>query len=257
MFFQVLIIREKLADLYESEQQWSKAAQMLSGIDLDSGMRCGIVFFIFYNKIRYSCSLSQLRMYSFCFISARVIDDTFRLSKCVQIARLYLEVLTSWCNCIFMLKRFHLVHANMNESCHGVGCRPVVNGCRYFILKRIVLQTGVCVSDQQSLHLLLVYFFHLWTYTLHLVLTDSRIRGSYEYGGSESSFHQQLYILQDDDAVNAEAFINKASFLVSSSQQEVLNLQYKVWHLSESKDGCFLRSFNICLILFDVSFSCH
>lgn len=37
--FQVLIIREKLAELYESEQQWSKAAEMLSGIDLDSGMR--------------------------------------------------------------------------------------------------------------------------------------------------------------------------------------------------------------------------
>jgi uncharacterized cysteine cluster protein YcgN (CxxCxxCC family) len=37
-----------------------------------------------------------------------------------------------------------------------------------------------------------------------------------------------LLILQDDDAVNAEAFINKASFLVSSSQHEVLNLQYKV-----------------------------
>ncbi|KAL6504404.1 COP9/signalosome complex subunit Csn4 [Orobanche gracilis] len=87
----VLVIREKLAQLYESEQLWSKAAQMLSGIDLDSGMR--------------------------------VIDDTFRLSKCVQIARLYLE---------------------------------------------------------------------------------------------------------DDDAVNAEAFINKASFLVSNSQHEVLNLQYKV-----------------------------
>ncbi|PRQ53449.1 putative proteasome component (PCI) domain, ubiquitin-conjugating enzyme/RWD [Rosa chinensis] len=33
---------------------------------------------------------------------------------------------------------------------------------------------------------------------------------------------------KDDDAVNAEAFINKASFLVSSSQHEVLNLQYKV-----------------------------
>ncbi|KAG6787526.1 hypothetical protein POTOM_009167 [Populus tomentosa] len=88
---QVLIIREKLAELFESEQQWSKAAQMLSGIDLDSGMR--------------------------------IIDDTFRLSKCVQISRLYLE---------------------------------------------------------------------------------------------------------DDDAVNAEAFINKASFLVSNSQHEVLNLQYKV-----------------------------
>jgi COP9 signalosome complex subunit 4 len=30
---------EKLAELYESEQQWSKAAQILSGIDLDSGIR--------------------------------------------------------------------------------------------------------------------------------------------------------------------------------------------------------------------------
>ncbi|KAL6295733.1 COP9 signalosome complex subunit 4 [Prunus avium] len=88
---QVLIIREKLAELYESEQQWSKAAQMLSGINLDSGMR--------------------------------VVDDTFKLSKCVQIARLYLE---------------------------------------------------------------------------------------------------------DDDAVNAEAFIHKASFLITSIQHEVLNLQYKV-----------------------------
>ncbi|CAD6202493.1 unnamed protein product [Miscanthus lutarioriparius] len=88
---QVVVIREKLAELYESEQQWSKAAQMLSGIDLDSGIR--------------------------------MLDDTNKLSKCVQIARLYLE---------------------------------------------------------------------------------------------------------DDDAVNAEAFINKASFLVTSSHQEVLNLQYKV-----------------------------
>lgn len=36
------------------------------------------------------------------------------------------------------------------------------------------------------------------------------------------------FLWQDDDAVNAEAFINKASFLVSNSQHEVLNLQYKV-----------------------------
>ncbi|XP_058077360.1 COP9 signalosome complex subunit 4 isoform X2 [Magnolia sinica] len=56
---QVLVIREKLAELYESEQQWSKAAQMLSGIDLDSGIR--------------------------------MMDETYKLSKCVQIARLYLE----------------------------------------------------------------------------------------------------------------------------------------------------------------------
>ncbi|XP_039146882.1 COP9 signalosome complex subunit 4 [Dioscorea cayenensis subsp. rotundata] len=88
---QVIVLREKLAEMYESEHQWSKAAQMLSGIDLDSGIR--------------------------------VLDETYKLSKCVQIARLYLE---------------------------------------------------------------------------------------------------------DDDAVNAEAFINKASFLVSNSPHEVLNLQYKV-----------------------------
>ncbi|PKU71304.1 COP9 signalosome complex subunit 4 [Dendrobium catenatum] len=87
---QVLAFREKLADLYESEKQWSKAAQMLSGIDLDSGIR---------------------------------IDDAKKLSKCVKIATLYLE---------------------------------------------------------------------------------------------------------DDDAVNAEAFINKASFLVGNSQQESVSLQYKM-----------------------------
>ncbi|KAB2619639.1 COP9 signalosome complex subunit 4-like [Pyrus ussuriensis x Pyrus communis] len=88
---QVMIIREKLAELYESEQQWSKAAQMLSGINLDSG--------------------------------TRAVDDTFKLSKCVQIARLYLE---------------------------------------------------------------------------------------------------------DDDAVNAEAFIHKASFLITTIQHEVLTLEYKI-----------------------------
>lgn len=33
------MLREKLAEMYESEHQWSKAAQMLSGIDLDSRIR--------------------------------------------------------------------------------------------------------------------------------------------------------------------------------------------------------------------------
>ena len=41
LFWQALVIREKLAALYESEQEWSRAAQMLSGIDLHSGMRYG------------------------------------------------------------------------------------------------------------------------------------------------------------------------------------------------------------------------
>ncbi|KAL4561814.1 hypothetical protein LXL04_033989 [Taraxacum kok-saghyz] len=36
---EVFGIREKLVELYESEQLWSKATQMLSGIDPDSGRR--------------------------------------------------------------------------------------------------------------------------------------------------------------------------------------------------------------------------
>jgi hypothetical protein len=39
--------------------------------------------------------------------------------------------------------------------------------------------------------------------------------------------------------VNAEAFINKASFLVTNSQQEVLNLQYKVVILGFFSLFCF------------------
>lgn len=120
---------------------------------------------LIFNKIRYSCPLSRLWTYSLCFICTRVIDDTFRLSKCVQIARLYLEVLTAWCYCILMLKKIHLVHVNMKESCDGAECRPVVNGWRHFILKRIVLQTGVCVSDQQSLHVLFMYFSFMDIYS--------------------------------------------------------------------------------------------
>ncbi|MCO5588682.1 hypothetical protein L7F22_042641 [Adiantum nelumboides] len=88
---QVSVIREGLAELYVNEEEWSKAAQMLSGIDLESGIR--------------------------------MLDDTYKLSKCVKIALLYLE---------------------------------------------------------------------------------------------------------DDDAVNAETFIKKASFLVNNSKDEGLNLQYKV-----------------------------
>ncbi len=46
----MLIIREKLAELYESEQQWSKAAQMLSGIDLDSVMRSILLLLLFFKN---------------------------------------------------------------------------------------------------------------------------------------------------------------------------------------------------------------
>ena len=35
-------------------------------------------------------------------------------------------------------------------------------------------------------------------------------------------------VLQDDDAINAEVFIKKASFMVNNCRDEALNLQYKV-----------------------------
>ncbi|KAL6008503.1 hypothetical protein ACLOJK_034015 [Asimina triloba] len=115
----VLIIKEKLADLYESEHQWSRvAAQMLSGIDLDSGIR-------FDPKLlsQKFLPLRQTLVYPFDIMSkqnTRRVQQTLKM--CPNCSSLYLE---------------------------------------------------------------------------------------------------------DDDAVNAEAFINKASFLVSNSQHEVLHLQYK------------------------------
>ncbi|XBI22265.1 hypothetical protein VPH35_063297 [Triticum aestivum] len=115
----VVVIREKVAELYESEQQWLRAAQMLSGIDLDSGIRLKQAFVSVYMSLDF-LSLGNLTI----FLKTRMLDDTNKLSKCVQIARLYLE--------------------------------------------------------------------------------------------------------DDDDVVNAEAFINKASFLVTNSNREILNLQYKV-----------------------------
>lgn len=45
---------------------------------------------------------------------------------------------------------------------------------------------------------------------------------------SMSVFFTDVFVLQDDDAINAEVFIKKASFLVNSCREEALNLQYKV-----------------------------
>ncbi len=52
-------IREQLATVYEAQEEWSRAAQALAGIDLDSGMR--------------------------------ILDPEYKLDKNVKIARLYLE----------------------------------------------------------------------------------------------------------------------------------------------------------------------
>jgi COP9 signalosome complex subunit 4 len=52
-------LRESLAAVHEAEEDWSKAAQVLGSIDLDSG--------------------------------SRRLDNEYKLEKCVKIARLYLE----------------------------------------------------------------------------------------------------------------------------------------------------------------------
>mmetsp|Transcript_38359 Transcript_38359/g.95192 ORF Transcript_38359/g.95192 Transcript_38359/m.95192 type:complete len:405 (-) Transcript_38359:261-1475(-) len=56
---QVSVLREGLAKLFQDEEEWSRAAGVLAGIDLDSGIR--------------------------------VLSDEYKLQKCVQIAVLYLE----------------------------------------------------------------------------------------------------------------------------------------------------------------------
>ena len=56
---QVSVIREELANVYEKEEDWAKAAKMLAGIPLDSGIR--------------------------------VLDDNYKVEKYIKIAQLYLE----------------------------------------------------------------------------------------------------------------------------------------------------------------------
>jgi len=56
---QVSMIREELANVYEKEEDWTKAAAMLAGIPLDSGIR--------------------------------VLDDNYKVEKYIKIAQLYLE----------------------------------------------------------------------------------------------------------------------------------------------------------------------
>lgn len=68
----MLIIREKLAGLYESEQQWSKAAQMLSGIDLDSGMRSeskilSCCYYYYFYSFKEVIVMNILFFFVFCF----------------------------------------------------------------------------------------------------------------------------------------------------------------------------------------------
>ena len=60
---------------------------MLSGIDLDSGIRLKQAFVSLYMSLDFR-SPGNLTI----FLKTRMLDDTNKLSKCVLIARLYLEV---------------------------------------------------------------------------------------------------------------------------------------------------------------------
>ena len=111
---QVSVIRESVAAVYEAEESWTQAAQMLAGIDLDSGQR--------------------------------QLDALYKLQKCIKIAQLYL-----------------------------VRARRDVLGC----------------------------WLERW-------LAHQAPRGSQE----------------DDDALSADKFIQKAGFLLSESKDEALELQY-------------------------------
>ena len=66
---QVSVIRESVAAVYEAEESWTQAAQVLAGIDLDSGQR--------------------------------QLDALYKLQKCIKIAQLYLVRArreASWCS---------------------------------------------------------------------------------------------------------------------------------------------------------------
>ncbi|KAG0455613.1 hypothetical protein HPP92_024905 [Vanilla planifolia] len=108
---QVLAFREKLAMLYESEKQWSKAAQMLSGIDWDSGIR---------------------------------IDDAEKLSKCVKIASLYLEDDDAFSAESFINKASFLVGNSTHEA---VSLKYKMCYARILDLKRKFLEAALRYYD--------------------------------------------------------------------------------------------------------------
>jgi hypothetical protein len=111
-----------------------------------------------------------------------MLDDAYKLEKCVKIALLYLEVKFQSCLPSFL---------NVIMACWS---------------GRIV----------QSLFLLI----YAPLYSQNLMIA-----------------------LQDDDAINAEIFIKKASFLVNNCKDEALNLQYKVCYVCQvflflAQTGC-------------------
>ncbi|KAH7439958.1 hypothetical protein KP509_04G084400 [Ceratopteris richardii] len=105
---QVAVIREGLAEVYVDEEEWSKAAQMLSGIDLESGIR--------------------------------VLDDTYKLSKCVKIAQLYLEDDDAVSAETYIKKASFLVNNSKDE---GLNLQYKVCYARILDMKRKFLEAAL------------------------------------------------------------------------------------------------------------------
>lgn len=79
------MIREKLAELYESEREWTKAAQMLSGIDLDSGIRSNVCF----GSPWLECVRSVILIY---FITSYVTECLMIRTSCQNVFRLLVSI---------------------------------------------------------------------------------------------------------------------------------------------------------------------
>eukprot|EP00854_Cymbomonas_tetramitiformis_P008328 gene8328-9895_t len=124
---QVTKVRENLASVYEREEAWAKAAQVLAGIDLDSG--------------------------------SRVLDNEYKLEKNIKIAQLYLEEDDATCAEAFIKRASFLVEggshsklALLYKSCHAriqdSKRRFLEAALRYYELSQIEQVEGQKVEEE-------------------------------------------------------------------------------------------------------------
>ncbi len=82
--FSVTLIRESLAEQLVKEEEWSKAAGVLAGIDLDSGLLVGGGWGqSYYHLLTFITPVQSS--------GSRNVDAAYKLSKSIKIAMLYLE----------------------------------------------------------------------------------------------------------------------------------------------------------------------
>jgi len=127
---QVALIRESLANLFESEESWSSAAQALAGIELESGQR--------------------------------VLEASYKLGKCVKIAQLYLEDDDALSADAFIKKAAFLVAEAKDEALElqyntcaarilDAKRRFLEAALRYYSLSQLANRQigGLCVAEEE------------------------------------------------------------------------------------------------------------